>query len=386
MIGFEFETAALLNWAETGAVPDKQAAIMSSRAGTYFPHAWEIASDSGKLEVVTEPFDDEAADQTAERARLVAVFQEIYAVVDMIKDLGEADADQTARITDAELGNTARLAALDKGALEVLDPSDASLAASPQATIGFTMDRIAAAARSIVDTELSIFEEAEHSVRSDAPAGTSLSGMHPIQGQLLREAALRARAEVMRITEQLRGRGIAAADLPPTAAYEGFLTIVFSYLLMGRLQDEEWAYYKLIAPLMSRVSLHVMYQDPEVQDYAPTYFTPANVFAACEIDNGATDGSMLYRRGVRGRANIPRTEWIASIRAGQDRLAAFDAAFESGSMSKLDAANYFAPDGKKLYQLELRRLPQVILPEAWGLLALDLYKISRQWRIRMVRS
>jgi hypothetical protein len=372
VIGFEFETSALINWSE-GGLGDKEDALVSHQAGKYFDHTWRVGSDTGRLEVVTEPFDDEADDEAAEVERMVDVFTQISRFTDLLLAGGGADVT----VTPGTLGDIARLADPGKEGVEVTGPNVDSLAASPQATIGFTLDKIAMAARSIVNTDLSIFEEAERSVREEEEHGISLSGMNPIQGSWLNEAALRARVEGRRI-----GQEIGPGSWPPPAAYEGFLTIVISYLLMGNRQREKWNYYKLIAPLMSRVSLHQMYQDAEVRPYAENFFSVERVLRVAGIDDGSPeDGAMLYRKGLSGnKANIERAAWIQSIRDGKDLLAAFDKAFDSGSMSALDDKNHRAANGKRLYQLELRRLPQVISPEDWADLAKNLYDISRAWR------
>ncbi len=370
MIGFEFETSAPINWSD-GGLGDKQDALVSHEVGKYFPYTWKVASDTGNLEVVTEPFDDEAADQAAEVDRMVDVFTHISLFTDLLLAGGGADIT----LTSHNLGDIARLANPTQAGVDVTSPNENALAASPQATIGFTLDKIWTAARSVVNTNLRIFEEAERSVREEGQ-GLSLSGMNPIQGSLLNQAAWSARFEIRAINQQI------GQDARLLAAYEGFLTIVISYLLMGNQQRKEWNYYKLIAPLMSRVSLHKIYQDNEVLPYASQFFTAERVLEAAGILDGSTeDGTNLYRKGlVGGKANIPRAEWIKSIRDGSDRLALFDKTYDSGSMSALDDTEYYAANGKKLYQLELRRLPQSVFPEDWADLAKNLYDISREWR------
>jgi hypothetical protein len=374
VIGFEFETAALIDWTN-GGLGDKQDAILSHEAGKYFPFTWKVSSDTGKLEIVTEPFDDEAADQDTELDRMASVFLAISRFIDLL--LAQDGADTT--LTPGNLGDIARLADPGREGVVVTGPTLTTLTASPQATVGFTLDKIWAAASSIVNTNLHIFEPVERSVRERQSFGISLSGMNPMHGVRLREAALLARAEIRQIQQEIKTGG--PPGLPPADAYEGFLTIVISYLISGARQTDPWTYYKLIAPLMSRVSLHLMYQDADVLPYAERFFTAGRVLAAAGIGDGSDDGVMLYRQGLTaGKVGPERTAWIGSIRSGEDMLAALDAHFDTGSMSALDDQDYRAANGKKLYQLELRRLPQIVGPQDWASLAAVLYDISRRWR------
>jgi hypothetical protein len=271
-------------------------------------------------------------------------------------------------LTAGDLAGIATFTDANKGGVAVsVGAADGTrLWASPQATVGFTLDEIWKFARSIVNTDLRIFDEAERSVRQEDPGGTSLSGMNPIHGSYLSEAASRARLEIIEILRQ----GQAGAW---PAAYEGFLTIVISYLLMGARQEHQWDYYKQIAPLMSRVSLGEMIVDDDVLPQWTQFFTPDRVLNAAGIQDG-----VLYQKGVANQGNIKRSDWITSISKGGDSLAALEKS-ETGSMSALDDNVRLTAEGKRLYPLELRRLPKEIKPQDWARLAADLYDYSRQW-------
>jgi hypothetical protein len=376
MIGFEFETSVQMRWSDGTVIGDKEVALCSLRPGARWNFAWKAVSDTGNLEVVTEPFNDEAADRGAEVERILDVFDDIGSFVGLLlrrpeKDKGGPAPDVT--LVPDSLADIARLGDANKEGVTFTSPTLNSLTASPQATAGFTLDRVWLAAMRIVGTKLPIFEDAEASVRQEGnPAGTSLSGMNPIQGTYLVEAAVRARMEAETLQHQDSDLSTGAL-----AAYEGFLTIVISYLLMGSRQVNEWQYLKLIAPLMSRVSLHIMYQDPDVKPYADRFFTPERVLNAAGLDNNPR--AQLYRKPV-GSKNLNRVDWINSIRDGNDKLALLDKT-ETGSMSALDNEKDFSPTSlKRIYPLELRRLPQVIPPPSWHDLAISLYDISRLWR------
>jgi len=373
MIGFEFETSVPMKWSD-GGMRDKEDALFSLQAGITWGYTWKAVSDSGNLEIVTEPFNDEAVDRNAEVGRMIDVFADIGRFLDLLLTRPKRAAPGPPEDITLEAKNLlgiARLANAGKKGVYFVSPTTTSLMASPQATIGFTLDKIYTAAIRIVNTKLHFFDEDERVDRQrEDTAGISLSGMHPVQGALLLEAAVRAREEVTALGAEQKNVPAQALD-----AYEGFLTIVISYLLMGSRQVRDWQYYKLIAPLMSRVSLHKMLQDEQVQPVAQ-FFTAERVLSAAGLDSDGT--SMLYRIGVSGKANITRKQWIDSIIAGKDMLAQLDKN-DTGSMSARDDDDDRTATGKKIYQLELRRLPNAMEPKNWVDLAISLYDISRRW-------
>jgi hypothetical protein len=203
VIGFEFETSTQIKWSDGDGLRDKQDALFGTLRGRFRPQpgqdpgpAWKVSCDTGHLEIVTEPFDNEAANADAEKERMAGVFADIRIFTDLLAAEGEVT------LTADSLEGVATVSDPAKGGV-TFSVTGSSMWAAPQATIGFTLDKIWSAASSLVNTNLRIFEAAERSVRQETPGGISLSGMNPIQGKCLVDAATQARAQIKSLHDRV---------------------------------------------------------------------------------------------------------------------------------------------------------------------------------------
>ena len=249
--------------------------------------------------------------------------------------------------------------------------ADEEMTASPQATIGTSLDEIGDMMATIPRTKLE--------ARSEEGDGT-LSGREPETGKTLVEASFLA----VKAVEQVKNDQASDKDW---RALQGMLALMLSYILTGQKAQRPFKEAKRIAPLMSRVNFVAMYK--ALAPEARKYLTPSFVAAAAGVD----EDSLVFGKGfgkqkggsvLDERLPVPGPSiksWVGGLTGGTDLMssgAVVDPGVEgSPSMGEQGELDMTESD-TGLVPLELRRLPGGVPLADWMAFALQIFELSQK--------
>ncbi|MGD0720206.1 MAG: DUF4157 domain-containing protein [Roseiarcus sp.] len=414
-VGFEFETGIPVKskdligngYSNLGY----QQAIFDANGG-----AWKVSADSGAMEFVTRPFNENAGGRVqldAAMTEMVAWAGGIPAAVAAAGNPGTARVDSV----DETVGTTANLGAgpfLRPLTIRLNALTDAQILSAPQATGGVRLDQITALVDRMTTTRINAAAPQAVGLNVHAVVATPNAGLTPatvaIKNKLLAYQGQTGVAP-QNFPDSLVGmnindavdlfgakegavhavdlrRGMLPQPRPDFDKLKGFLTLVASYLLMGAHQTAVWDYSKIIAPLMARTNFYTLYRLLDADERAQ--FTAALALEAAGL--AGAGGARIFAVGFRHDGAIERgptrAAWIDSIIRGSpgalfgrnptdlmSQGSGSTASENSTGLGSMAQPDQRVTGQRDLAVLELRRLPQEVQRLEWRQMALDVFDL-----------